>query len=102
MRQTSRSACVPLARLDVARGSHAGLFVAASAVRFCSVGRPIPLDVRRSRLLSLRLSDDDTTYEEIARVTGTSYTAVDRWMARGRNALRAARAGDEEPDRSAQ
>jgi len=30
------------------------------------------------------------SYEEIATVTGTSYTAVNRWMARGRNALRAA------------
>jgi hypothetical protein len=30
-------------------------------------------------------------------VTGTSYTAVNRWMARGRNALRA-RTGDEHPD----
>jgi DNA-directed RNA polymerase specialized sigma24 family protein len=38
------------------------------------------------------------SYEEIATVTGTSYTAVNRWMARGRNALRAARAGDEAPD----
>jgi DNA-directed RNA polymerase specialized sigma24 family protein len=30
------------------------------------------------------------SYEEIATVTDTSYTAVNRWMARGRNALRAA------------
>ena len=39
------------------------------------------------------------SYEEIATVTGTSYTAVNRWMARGRNALRAARAGNQDPDR---
>ena len=31
------------------------------------------------------------SYQEIAQVTGTSYTAVNRWLARGRNALRAAR-----------
>jgi RNA polymerase sigma factor (sigma-70 family) len=37
------------------------------------------------------------SYEEIAAVTGTSYTAVNRWMARGRNALRAARACGELP-----
>ena len=30
------------------------------------------------------------SYEEIATVTGASYTAVNRWMGRGRNALRAA------------
>jgi DNA-directed RNA polymerase specialized sigma24 family protein len=30
------------------------------------------------------------SYQEIAEFTGTSYTAVNRWMARGRNALRAA------------
>jgi DNA-directed RNA polymerase specialized sigma24 family protein len=30
------------------------------------------------------------SYREIAEFTGTSYTAVNRWMARGRNALRAA------------
>jgi DNA-directed RNA polymerase specialized sigma24 family protein len=41
------------------------------------------------------------SYEEIATVTGASYTAVNRWMARGRKALRAARAGDEDPDRPA-
>ena len=39
---------------------------------------------------------------EIATVTGTSYTAVNRWMARGRNALRAADArrhlSDDDPD----
>jgi DNA-directed RNA polymerase specialized sigma24 family protein len=39
------------------------------------------------------------SYEEIATITGTSYTAVNRWMARGRNALRAARASDQDPDR---
>ena len=42
------------------------------------------------------------TYEEIAAVTATSYTAVNRWMARGRNALRAADArrhlSDDDPD----
>jgi DNA-directed RNA polymerase specialized sigma24 family protein len=42
------------------------------------------------------------SYEEIATVTGTSYTAVNRWMARGRNALRAADArrhlSDEDPN----
>ena len=42
------------------------------------------------------------SYEEIATVTGTSYTAVNRWMARGRNALRAADArrhlSDDDPD----
>jgi DNA-directed RNA polymerase specialized sigma24 family protein len=31
------------------------------------------------------------SYEEIGALTGTSYTAVNRWMTRGRNALRAAR-----------
>jgi DNA-directed RNA polymerase specialized sigma24 family protein len=31
------------------------------------------------------------SYEEIAAVTGTSYTAVNRWLARGKNALRTAR-----------
>jgi RNA polymerase sigma factor (sigma-70 family) len=30
------------------------------------------------------------SYQEIAELTGTSYTSVNRWMARGRNALRAA------------
>ena len=42
------------------------------------------------------------SYEEIATVTGTSYTAVNRWMARGRNALRAAdvrrHLSDDDPD----
>ena len=32
------------------------------------------------------------SYEEIATVTGASYTAVNRWMARGRKALRNDRA----------
>jgi DNA-directed RNA polymerase specialized sigma24 family protein len=32
------------------------------------------------------------SYQEIAAVTATSHTAVNRWLARGRNALRAARA----------
>jgi DNA-directed RNA polymerase specialized sigma24 family protein len=41
------------------------------------------------------------SYEEIATVTSTSYTAVNRWMARGRKALRAARASDEHPARPA-
>ncbi len=41
------------------------------------------------------------SYEEIAAITGTSYTAVNRWLARGKNALRTARArrelsGDED------
>jgi DNA-directed RNA polymerase specialized sigma24 family protein len=31
------------------------------------------------------------SYEEIAEVTGTSYTAVNRWLARGKKALRTAR-----------
>jgi DNA-directed RNA polymerase specialized sigma24 family protein len=31
------------------------------------------------------------SYQEIAKLTGTSFTAVNRWLARGRNALRAAR-----------
>jgi RNA polymerase sigma factor (sigma-70 family) len=31
------------------------------------------------------------SYEEIAAVTGTSYTAVNRWLARGKKALRDAR-----------
>ena len=42
------------------------------------------------------------SYEEIATVTDTSYAAVNRWMARGRNALRAAdtrrHLSDGEPD----
>ena len=42
------------------------------------------------------------SYEEIATVTATSHTAVNRWMARGRNALRAAHArrqlSDDDPD----
>ena len=45
------------------------------------------------------------SYQEIAEFTGTSYTAVNRWMARGRNALRAAGArchpSDDEPGRRA-
>ena len=41
------------------------------------------------------------SYDEIAAVTGTSYTAVNRWMARDRNALRAARSGNQDPDRPA-
>ncbi len=32
------------------------------------------------------------SYEEIAQVTGASYTAVNRWIVRGKNALRANRA----------
>jgi DNA-directed RNA polymerase specialized sigma24 family protein len=32
------------------------------------------------------------SYDEIAQVTGTSYTAVNRWIVRGKNALRTARA----------
>ena len=51
---------------------------------------------RELALFAYRLS-----YEEIATVTGASYTAVNRWMARGGNALRAARADDEDPDRPA-
>ena len=32
------------------------------------------------------------SYREIAQVTGTSYTAVNKWLARGKNALWEARA----------
>ena len=49
----------------------------------------------------LALSAYGLSYEEIATVTGSSYTAVNRWMARGRKALRAARAGDEDPEEPA-
>jgi DNA-directed RNA polymerase specialized sigma24 family protein len=45
------------------------------------------------------------SYQEIAQVTGASYTAVNRWIVRGKNALRADRArrelnaGDDWPPR---
>ena len=43
------------------------------------------------------------SYDEIAQVPGTSYTAVNRWIVRGKNALRAARAElATDDDRSAQ
>jgi RNA polymerase sigma factor (sigma-70 family) len=40
------------------------------------------------------------SYEEIAQVTGTSYTAVNRWLARGKKALREARLPGEDPSSS--
>ena len=40
----------------------------------------------------LRLFAYGLSHHEIAEFTGTSYPAVNRWMARGRNALRAAAA----------
>jgi DNA-directed RNA polymerase specialized sigma24 family protein len=42
------------------------------------------------------------SYDEIAQVTGTSYTAVNRWLRRGRNALRRERGQFTDDDWSAQ
>jgi len=58
----------------------------------CAVVREVLGELHWRERRELLLYAHGLSWQEIATVTGTSYTAVNRWLARGKKALREARA----------
>jgi DNA-directed RNA polymerase specialized sigma24 family protein len=58
----------------------------------CATVREVLGELHWRERRELLLYAHGLSYQEIAEATGTSYTAVNRWLARGRDALRQARA----------
>jgi DNA-directed RNA polymerase specialized sigma24 family protein len=65
--------------------------IAADRVE-CAVVREVLGELHWRERRELLLYAHGLSWQEIATVTGTSYTAVNRWLARGKKALREARA----------